>query len=41
VLPQIADSALGGAAIFIVLFYMLIRMPMNAMRSGAPGVKME
>ena len=41
VLPQIADSALGGAVIFIVLFYMLTRMPMNAMRSDGPGVKME
>ena len=41
VLPQIADSALGGVVIFIVLFYMLIRIPMNAMRSSGPGVKME
>ena len=41
VLPQIADSALGGVVIFIVLFYMLIRIPMNAMRSGGPDVKME
>ena len=41
VLPQIADSALGGVVIFVVLFYMLVRMPMNAMRTGGPGVKME
>ena len=41
VLPQIADSALGGVVIFMVLFYMLVRMPMNAMRSGGPDVKME
>jgi len=41
VLPQIADSALGGVVIFIVLFYMLIRIPMNATRSGGPDVKME
>jgi len=27
--------------IFMVLFYMLVRMPMNAMRSGGPDVKME
>ena len=41
VLPQIADSALGGVVIFVVLFYMLVRMPIHAMRSGGPGVKME
>ncbi len=34
VLPQIADSALGGALVFILLYYMLIRMPLNAMRGG-------
>ncbi|MXW34245.1 MAG: oligopeptide transporter, OPT family [Acidobacteria bacterium] len=34
VLPQIADSALGGALIFILLYYMLVRMPLNAMRGG-------
>ena len=34
VLPQIADSALGGALVFILLYYMLVRMPLNAMRGG-------
>ena len=34
VLPQIADSALGGALIFILLYYMLVRMPLNAMRGS-------
>jgi putative OPT family oligopeptide transporter len=37
VLPQIADSALGGALVFILLYYMLVRMPLNAMRGGAAG----
>ena len=37
VLPQIADSALGGALVFILLYYMLVRMPLNAMRGGGPG----
>ena len=41
VLPRFADSALVGALIFIVLFYMLVQVPLKAMRSGAPGVKME
>ena len=37
VLPQIADSALGGALIFVLLYYMLVRMPLNAMRGGGAG----
>ena len=36
-LPQFADSALGGALVFILLYYMLIRMPLNAMRGGNAG----
>ena len=41
VLPQIAESALLGALIFIVLFYMLVQVPLRAMRSDAPGVKVD
>ena len=41
VLPQIADSALAGSLIFIVLLYMLLKMPLNAMSGGGPSVKME
>ena len=41
VLPQIADSALAGSLIFIVLLYMLVKIPLNAMSGGGPGVKME
>ena len=41
VLPQIADSALLGALVFVVLAYMLIRVPLNAMRTDAPSVKRE
>ena len=41
VLPQIADSALLGALVFVVLAYMLIRVPLNAMSTDAPGVKRE
>ena len=37
VLPQIADSALGGALVFVLLYYMLVRMPLNAMRGGHAG----
>ncbi len=37
VLPQIADSALGGALVFVLLYFMLIRMPLNAMRGGTTG----
>ncbi len=36
-LPQFANSALGGALVFILLYYMLIRMPLNAMRGGNAG----
>ena len=42
VLPQIAESALLGALIFIVLFYMLVQVPLRAMRgSDAPGVQVD
>ena len=41
VLPQLADSALLGALVFIPVAYILIRVPLNAMSSDAPGVKME
>ena len=41
VLPQIADSALAGSLIFIVLLYMLVKIPLSAMSGGGPGVKME
>ena len=37
VLPQIADSALGGALVFVLLYYMLVRMPLNAMRGSNAG----
>ena len=40
-LPQIADSALGGALVFGLLFYMLVKIPLAAMRSGTPGLKAE
>ena len=40
-LPQIADSPLGGALVFGLLFYMLVKIPLAAMRSGAPDVKVE
>ncbi len=41
VLPQIADSAWAGSLIFMLLLYMLIKIPLNAMSGGGPGVKME
>jgi uncharacterized oligopeptide transporter (OPT) family protein len=41
VLPQLADSALLGAGVFILLVYMLVKVPLNAMSGDAPGVKME
>ena len=41
VLPQIASSALAGSLIFVVLLYMLVKIPLNAMSVGGPGVKME
>ncbi len=40
-LPQIAESALLGALIFIVLFYMLVQVPLRAMRSDTPGIKVD
>ena len=40
-LPQIADSPLGGALVFGLLFYMLVKIPLAAIRSGAPDVKAE
>ena len=40
-LPQIADSALGGALVFGLLFYMLVKIPLAVMRSATPGVKTE
>ena len=36
-LPQIGDSALAGAVVFVLLYYMLVRMPLNAMRGGGAG----
>ena len=36
-LPQIADSALGGALVFFLLYYMLVRMPLNAAGGGSTG----
>jgi putative OPT family oligopeptide transporter len=41
VLPRIAESALIGALVFVLLFYLLVKVPLGAMRSGAPGVRME
>ena len=35
--PQIADSALAGALIFIVLYYALVKVPLNAMGGGQAG----
>ncbi len=36
-LPQIADSALAGALIFVLLYYMLVRMSLNAAGGGSTG----
>ena len=36
-LPQIADSALAGALIFIVLYYALVKVPLNAVGGGQAG----
>ena len=36
-LPQIADSALAGALIFIVLYYALVKVPLKAMGGGQSG----
>ena len=41
VLPQIADSSLAGSLIFILLIYMLIKVPLRAMSATGPDVKME
>ena len=41
VLPQLYDSALVGALIFVLLVYLLVKVPLNAMSGDAPGVKME
>ena len=41
VFPQIANNALAGALIFILLIYMLVKVPLGAMLSGGPGVKMD
>ena len=41
VLPQYANSAVVGALIFILLFYMLVQVPLAAMRSGTPGTKID
>ena len=39
--PQIADSALAGALIFIVLYYVLVKVPLNAMGDGSSGGSAE
>ena len=36
-LPQIADSALAGALIFVVLYYALVKVPLNALGGGPSG----
>ena len=41
VLPQIADSALAGALVFVLLIYLLIKVPLGAMSKSGPGVKMD
>ena len=41
VLPQIADSALLGSLIFVLLIYMLVKVPLRAMSDSGPGVKMD
>ena len=41
VLPQYADSTLVGALIFILLVYMLVKVPLNAMRATGSGVRIE
>jgi uncharacterized oligopeptide transporter (OPT) family protein len=37
VLPQIANSPLAGALIFILLVYMLVRIPLSAMSRRGPS----
>ena len=41
VLPKIADSALAGALVFVLLIYLLIKVPLGAMSKSGPGVKMD
>ena len=41
VLPAFGDSALVGALVFILLVYMLVKVPVASMRDDGPGVKME
>ena len=41
VLPAFGDSAFLGALVFILLIYMLVKVPLAAMRDDGPGVKME
>ena len=41
VLPKIADSTFLGALVFLPVAYILIKVPLNAMGSNAPGVKMD
>ena len=41
VLPQLADSALLGALVFVPVAYVLIKVPLGTMRSDVPRVKME
>jgi putative OPT family oligopeptide transporter len=41
VLPRIANSTFLGALVFLPVAYILIKVPLNAMGSNAPGVKMD
>ena len=41
VLPQIANSALLGSLIFVLLIYMLVKVPLRAMSDSGPRVKMD
>jgi len=41
VLPKIADSTFLGALVFLPVAYILIKVPLNAMGSNTPGVKMD
>jgi putative OPT family oligopeptide transporter len=41
VLPKIANSTFLGALVFLPVAYILIKVPLNAMGSNAPGVKMD
>jgi ABC-type tungstate transport system substrate-binding protein len=41
VLLKITDSAWAGSLIFILLLYMLIKTPLNAMSGGGPCVKIK